>query len=102
MAYHVTLGDHRTTVSIDNILSELLALKLGYAPDAPEAHAAVRQWLQDRLDQANDPDRDRTSQWLQARIVEAIVSNKLALAHDRWSNKKRAGDRARRRSGRRS
>ena len=50
MAYHVTPGDHRTTVSIDNILSELLALKLGYDPDAPEAHAAVRQWLQDRLD----------------------------------------------------
>ena len=53
MAYHITLGDHRTTVSIDDTLSELLALKLGHDPDAPEAHGAVRQWLQDRLDQVS-------------------------------------------------
>jgi len=47
--YHVTLGCRRTTVSLDIILSELLALKLGVEPDAPEAHAVVRQWLQAKL-----------------------------------------------------
>src|ERR1700730_8983675 len=102
MAYHVTLGDHRTTVSIDNILSELMALKLGHDPDAPEAHGAIRRWLQDRLDDANDPGRSRTSQWLQAQIVEALVSDKLAAAHGRWVDKKLAEGRARRRSGRNS
>ncbi len=80
-AYHVTLGDRRTTVSMDNILSDLLALKLGVEPDAPEAQGAVRGWLQAQLDTSDDPGRIRVSQWLRRQAIEAVIDGKLASAY---------------------
>ena len=82
--YHVSLGTKRTTVSLDRTLVELLALKLGYEPDAPPAHAVIRSWLQNKLDQANDPGRSRVSQWLQAQVIHAIVDKYLSKRHARW------------------
>ncbi len=52
--FHVTIGveatARRTTVSIETYLAEALALKLGKQPQTPEAHAAVRKWLQEQQD----------------------------------------------------
>lgn len=44
--YHIQLKDKRTTVSMDNIISELMAIKLGKTPGTKEAHSAVRQQLE--------------------------------------------------------
>jgi hypothetical protein len=85
--FHVHLGELRTTVSLDKILSELLAIKLGVAPDAPEARATVRKWLQARLDAFNDPVRIRVSQSLRASVIEAVVAPSLASAHAEWTDK---------------
>ena len=48
--YHVRLGKRRTTVTMDTIVSEYLALRLRVEPSGVEAHSAMRGWLQERLD----------------------------------------------------
>ena len=44
--YHVRLGERRTTVSLDNIISVLLSLKLGHEPRTEDANSAVQSYLQ--------------------------------------------------------
>jgi hypothetical protein len=95
MLYYVKLGEHRITVSVDEVLSELLTLKLGGMPDDPKAHSRARHWLQDRIDEAMrdpggascPPEGCRLSRWLRRRIVEALVSEELAAAYGRWLDK---------------
>ncbi len=82
--FHVRLGDKRTTVSIDRTLVELMALKLGEQPYSEEAHQAIRLWLQDRLDEANDPGRYKVSQWLQSEIIHALADKKVSNLYERW------------------
>ncbi len=76
--YHLTLGHKRTTVSLDTLLADLLAIRLGACPQASEAHGAVRAWLQHQLDQANDPGRIRVSQWLRDQTVLFLVDKQLS------------------------
>ena len=40
--YHIQLNSHRTSVSIDTIISDLMAIKLNKTPGTKEAHSAVR------------------------------------------------------------
>ena len=47
--YHISYADKRTTITVDTMLSELLAIKLKQIPETAEAHAAVRGWLQETL-----------------------------------------------------
>ncbi len=82
--FHVRLGDKRTTVSIDRTLAELMALKLDEQPYSEEAHQAIRLWLQNRLDEANDPGRYKVSQWLQSEIIHALVDKKVSKLYGRW------------------
>jgi hypothetical protein len=93
-------GGGETTVSIDNILAELLALKLGRQPDDEDAHQAVRLWLQATLDKSVDPDRIHLSQWLQARIIEEIAFWELREKRDEWLDRKAPGRKSRRRRSR--
>ena len=83
-AYHVTIGARRTTVSLDRVVSEYLALHLGHAPDSPGAHAAVRCWLQDELDRSGGHIEIHVSQWLLGRAVAAMVGADLAKAREDW------------------
>ncbi len=39
---YIQRGDARTTVTLDSTLYELLALKLGKAPDAKDSHTVGR------------------------------------------------------------
>jgi hypothetical protein len=82
--YHVTLGKKRTTVNLDNMLSILLSLQLGQKPQTPRAHSVVRQWLQARLDDGNDPGRSRTSQWLNNEVIQALITPKLEERYGQW------------------
>jgi len=82
--YHVTLGTKRTTVSLDNMLSILLSLQLGQQPQTPQAHAVVRQWLQARLDDGQDAERSRTSQWLRSEVVQALITPELDERYSQW------------------
>ena len=82
--YHIYLGDKRTTASLDSVLAALLSLKLGETPETPEAHSVVRAWLQERLDEASDPDRAYVSQWLQGEVVLSLTDKKLSNHYWDW------------------
>lgn len=44
--YHIQLNSHRTTISLDNIVSDLMAIKLNTKPGTKEAHSTVRKQLE--------------------------------------------------------
>lgn len=59
--YHIRITksgqDKRTTISLDKIASDLLAVALDKEPESREAHTAVREWLDNSLSEwvAFDP-----------------------------------------------
>jgi hypothetical protein len=55
--YHVLLGKKSTTVTVDTIISDLLALKLGHDPKTEDARAAVRDYLQESSTTRTTPAR---------------------------------------------
>lgn len=67
--YHLQLSEHRTTISLDNIISELMAIKLGEKPHTKEAHQKVRQ----TLDTFIERDRGRAGRGLTRYITEQAV-----------------------------
>ena len=84
LRFHLWHGTRRTTVSLDTLLSSYLALHLGHTPETPQAHQAVRRWLQQRLNEHNDPGRVAVSQWLQRQVLDAVVDNNLSRAYGEW------------------
>jgi hypothetical protein len=46
-------GLRRTTVSIETLIAELFALRLGHSLETAEGHTAVREWLQEQQDEEN-------------------------------------------------
>ena len=84
---HVRFGDERSTISVDLILFELLAIKLGYQPDQPGALPAVRAWLQERLPAKVGETGGRlkqASQGARVLLIEAIADKKLSSRRDCW------------------
>ena len=84
--YHIQLNNKRTTISVDNILSELLAFKLGFHPRDTKAHPAVREWLEHTIREKlgeNLPRNSRVSQWARAYAIEAIAEH--GLIEQVWS-----------------
>ena len=47
--FHIQYKNKRSTVSVDTILAEMLAIKLGVDPDSNEFHSTVQKWLQDKI-----------------------------------------------------
>ena len=47
--YHIRFRGRRTTVTLDKILSELIAMSFGLTPDRTDYHSTVQQWLQATL-----------------------------------------------------
>ena len=78
--YHINFKNRRTTITMDRIISELLAIKLGVLPDAPEAHAMVRGWFENTLHEKlglNVPGGNRISQDARYYAIEALVDKTL-------------------------
>jgi len=44
--YHLTTPKKRTTISLDEIISDLVAIKLGFISASKDTHAAVRKQLE--------------------------------------------------------
>ena len=85
--FHIQFANHRTTVTVDTVLSAMLAIKLGHEPETPEGNRAVREWLQARLPDKVGTDKGigkRASQNAQRLIVEAIADTKISRAYDDW------------------
>lgn len=47
--YHIRFKGRRTTVTLDKILSNLIAAEFGVMPDRTDYHSTVQQWLQATL-----------------------------------------------------
>lgn len=78
--YHIQFNNKRTTISVDNILSDLLAFKLGFHPQDAKAHQAIREWFEQTiLDKLGDnlPRNSRVSQWARTYAIEAIADHEL-------------------------
>lgn len=78
--YHINFKNRRTTITMDIIISELLAVKLGMLPDAPEAHSTVRAWFENTLHEklgVNVPGGNRISQDARQYAIEALADKKL-------------------------
>ena len=85
--FHIQFANHRTTVTVDTMLSAMLAIKLGFEPETPDGNRAVREWLQARLPDKVGTDKGigtRASQNAQRLIVEAIADPKISRAYDDW------------------
>ena len=82
--FHIWFGDKRTTISVDQILYELMAIRLKADFDSEEAHGIVREWLQDILvSHLGDEDvRKNASQWARRYLIEEIADKRLK---SRWS-----------------
>mgnify|MGYP005862128063 CR=1 FL=1 len=81
---HIKLGDQRTTVTVDTILSAMLAIKLGQEPDDTRA---VREWLQARLPDKIGTDKGigkKASQHARVLLIEEIADTKVSAAYDEW------------------
>lgn len=83
---HVRFGDQRSTISVDSVLFELLALQLGHQPDEAEAMPAVRAWLQERLPaKVGTSGRfKRASQGARSLLIEAVADKTLCKRRDNW------------------
>lgn len=84
--YHIQRGEIRTTVTLDSTICELLALKLGIAPDARESHKAVRGWLQSASEQDSDSNTNNLSQWLKRKAILHIADDGLLTKHHQWKD----------------
>ena len=86
--YHVLVGERRTTVSLDQIISVLVSLKLGHDPGTEDAHSAVRAYLQEKLDVKNDPHWTSVSQWLRKETLLDLLDKKLSARYEKWFDEK--------------
>lgn len=78
--YHIQLNNKRTTISVDNIISQLLAFKLGYHPADTAAHPAIRAWFEQTIRENlgnNLPGHSRVSQWARTYAIEAVADHEL-------------------------
>lgn len=82
--FTLRMGQKRLTVTLDKMLSGYLAIHLQHSPETKAARQAVREWLQQRIDEDNDPGRLITSRWLQRKVITALVSPSIVKAYDDW------------------
>ena len=77
-------GTKKTTISIETLSYEFLALKLGETPHTREANQVIKDWLNDQMkigEQAGTYDPEATynfSAWLKKAILWEIVDQKTA------------------------
>lgn len=79
--YHIQLNSHRTTISLDKIVADLLAIKLEARPRTKEAHSKVRKQLEQFI--AHDLDRDahNLSRYMTEKAVLFISDKSLSTMY---------------------
>ena len=84
--FHVSFGDCRTTITVDRILFELMAIKLKYQPDDEYAHSAVREWIQETAVSHLGERRGRKSatQFVRRYLIGAIADKRLTSKRNDW------------------
>ena len=85
--YHICFGKRRTTVVVDNILSEMMAIKLGIDPASEEAYQVIREWLQKTIPEklGNTQGRKNASQWTRRYLIEEIADKIISNSWLDWT-----------------
>ena len=83
---HITFGKKRTTITVDTILSEMMAIHLHQKPGTEEANRAVRLWLQDTLVShlGDFEGRNDASQHARRHLIEATADSKISKKWVDW------------------
>jgi hypothetical protein len=84
--YHLQLLEGRTTISLDKIISDLMAIKLGNVPRTKEAHMAVRKQLESFI--AHDLGRSGRGlgEYITEKSVLFITDKIISEKHGEWWN----------------
>ena len=82
--FHVTRPGGRTTISLDSLLVELLAIRLDATPYTQIAHGTVQRWLQEQVDAENDLNRAHFSQWLAGQALLFVADPALVDQWHKW------------------
>lgn len=78
--YHIRFKGRRTTVTLDKILSELIAAEFGVPLGREDFHSTVQQWLQETLTNKlgqNVPGGNSISQYARLYAIESIAKRDL-------------------------
>jgi len=75
--YHIRLHSHRTTISLDKIISDLLAIKLGVEPKSPHAHYIVQQQLQKYMER-DSKRRFQITRFIKDEVILNLVDKMLS------------------------
>ena len=85
--YHIHFQNRRTTITVDSIISELLAVKLGTLPNDPKAHGIIRGWFETNLrENLGDqmPRANRVSQYARQYAIEVLADKQLMNKVSDW------------------
>lgn len=82
--YHIELKSHRTTVSLDKIVSDLMAIKLGFDPDSPGASHAVRNRLGELVRERKRFSVHQLSRFITEEAILDLVDNMLSKQYLDW------------------
>jgi hypothetical protein len=94
--YHIRRGTRRTTITLDRMLADYLALHLKEEPGTVAARTAIRAFLQAELDRDYDKHLKHVSAFLADRVLHAIVRPSLVEQWFDWFDRtkgKRGADR---------
>ena len=80
--FHITCGKKRTTVSLDDWLAGLLAVRLGEKPGDPKAIRRVQTWLQERT--VEDPGGPGLNRRLIRHTTLEVVDKELSSRCAAW------------------
>lgn len=86
--YHIELRSHRTTISVDKIISDLMAIKLGFTPDSPEARRAVRNRLGELVRERKRDCVHQLSKFITEEAILDLVDKMLSEKYLDWCVKK--------------
>jgi hypothetical protein len=76
--YHIQLSKHRTTVSVDKIISDLMAIKLKTEPGTPEAHQVVREQLEEFIAHDRGRPGDQLSRYITNQAILYLLDKRLS------------------------
>ena len=82
--YHIELMSRRTTVSVDKIVSDLMAIKLGFSPDTPEARRAVRNRLGELVRERKRGSVHQLSKFISEEAILDLADNMLSKKYLDW------------------
>ena len=82
--FNVYLGECRTTVSVVDVLVDLLSIKLCRETGTNESKSIVNNWIQNLLYEDNDPYRQRLSQFIQRKIIMEIADKKIIRQYESY------------------